>query len=60
MKERVIESVREKGIYCAEEHPGRDVILGCAELYPAGTLTEVDFFHKIHHLMIEVGKVENN
>lgn len=54
--QEILTSVQEKGIYCAENHPGEDIILGCAELYRDGKLTEQDFFHKIQHLMIEAGR----
>lgn len=54
--QEILTCVQEKGIYCAENHPGKDIILGCAELYREGKLTEDDFFHKIQHLMIEVGR----
>ena len=55
----ILTCLHEKGIYCAENLPGKDIILGCAELYREGKLTEDDFFHKIQHLMIEVGRHGN-
>ena len=45
--QEVLTSIEEKGIYCADNHPGEDIILGCAELYREGKLTKDDFFHKI-------------
>ena len=32
------------GIYCDENHPVKEIILGRAELYCEGKLTEDDFF----------------
>ena len=54
--QEILAAVEEKGIYWAENHPGRDTILGCAVLYREGKLSEQDFLHKIQHLMIEVGR----
>ena len=54
--QEILNSIEEKGIYCDENHPGKEIILGCAELYREGKLTEDDFFHKIQHLMIEAGQ----
>lgn len=54
--QEILTCVQQKGIYCAENHPGKDIILGCAELYHEGKLTEDDFFHKIQYLMTEVGR----
>ena len=54
--QEILTCLQEKGIYCAENHPGKDIILGCAKLYHEGKLTEDDFFHKIQYLMIEVGR----
>lgn len=54
--QEILTCVQQKGIYCAENHPGKDIIFGCAELYHEGKLTEDDFFHKIQYLMTEVGR----
>ena len=53
--QEILNSIEEKGIYCVENHPGKEIILCCAELYCEEKLTEDDFFHKIQHLMIEAG-----
>ena len=50
---KIIDTVRQEGIYCSEEHPGREIILGTAKMYRQMTLTEADYYHKIQHLMIE-------
>ena len=37
--QEILNSIEEKGIYCDENHPGKEIILGCAELYREGKLT---------------------
>ena len=53
---KIIDTVRQEGIYCSEEHPGREIILGTAKMYRQGTLTEADDYHKIQHLMTEASE----
>ena len=53
---KIIDTVRQEGIYCSEEHPGSKIILGTAKMYRQGTLTESDYYHKIQHLMIEASE----
>ena len=50
---KIIDTVGQEGIYCSEEHPGSEIILGTAKMYWQGTLTEADYYHKIQHLLIE-------
>ena len=55
-RQNVIQSVKKYGIYCVENHPGRDIILGTAEMYREGKLKESDYYHKVQHLMIQDSK----
>ena len=48
--------MKKYGIYCVENHPGRDIILGTAEMYREGKLKESDYYHKVQHLMIQASK----
>ena len=53
---KIIDTVRQEDIYCSEEHPGSEIILGTAKMYRQGTLKEADYYHKIQHLMIEASE----
>ena len=53
---KIIHTVRQEGIYCSEEHPGREIILGTAKMYWQGTLTEADYYRRIQHQMIEASE----
>ena len=52
-RQNVIQSVKKYGIYCVENHSGRDIILGTAEIYREGKLKESAYYHKVQHLMIQ-------
>ena len=53
---KIIHTVRQEGIYCPEEHPGSEIILGTAKIYRQEMLKEADYYHKIQHLMIEASE----
>ena len=50
---KIIDTVRQEGIYCSKEHSRSEIISGTAKMYSQWMLNEADYYQEIQHLMIE-------
>ena len=55
----IVKTVQKSGVYVSNHHPGKDIILGTAELYREKKYTEDDFYSKIMVEVIEAARNNN-